>query len=93
MRGAAIAADFSPTPWHKGAMIELIRTNDIVLLGAVEALLRSAGFQVLLADGYMSALEGSVGALQRRLLVRQDEAARARAFLVEAGFAGELRDG
>ncbi|MFC7399478.1 DUF2007 domain-containing protein [Chelatococcus sp. GCM10030263] len=74
-------------------MIELIRTNDIVLLGAVEALLRGAGFQVFVADGHMSVLEGSVGALQRRLLVRQDEAEGARALLVEAGFAAELRDG
>ena len=85
-------ADFSRAPWHKDVMIELIRTNDIVLLGAAESLLRGAGIHAFVADSYMSVLEGSVSALQRRLLVAQDEARRARALLVEAGFGKELRD-
>lgn len=77
--------------WHKQQMIELIRTNDIVLLGAVEAFLREAGIHVFVADGYMSVLEGSVSALQRRLMVTADEADEARELLVEAGFGKELR--
>ncbi|CAH1669657.1 putative signal transducing protein [Chelatococcus asaccharovorans] len=83
--------DRSARTCHKDVMIELIRTNDIVLLGAVEAFLRGAGIHVFVADGYMSALEGSVGALQRRLLVAADAAEEARNLLREAGFGGELR--
>jgi Putative prokaryotic signal transducing protein len=73
-------------------MIEIIRSNDIVMLGAVEALLTSADFPCLIADQHMSALEGSIGAFPRRLLVRSDDAAEVRQFLIEAGFGAELRD-
>lgn len=74
-------------------MHELLRTNDLVLLGAVEALLASANIDSLITDQHMSALEGMIGAFQRRLLVREADSRRARALLVEAGFGGELRDG
>lgn len=73
-------------------MIEIIRSNDIVLLGAVEALLTSADIPCLIADQYMSALEGSIGAFQRRLLVRTDDAKEVRQLLTKAGFGAELRD-
>lgn len=73
-------------------MHELIRTNDLVLLGAVEALLESAGLDCLIADQHISALEGMIGAFPRRLLVREADKRRARALLVEAGFGAELRD-
>ncbi|MGL4976194.1 MAG: DUF2007 domain-containing protein [Bosea sp. (in: a-proteobacteria)] len=73
-------------------MIEIIRSNDVVLLGAVEALLTSADFPCLIADQHMSALEGSIGAFQRRLLVRTDDADEVRKLLTEAGFGAELRD-
>lgn len=72
------------------AMIELLRTNDIVLISAIEALLRDAGVFLFVADQNMSVLEGSAGFLQRRLCVAEDQAERARALLVEAGFGGEL---
>jgi Putative prokaryotic signal transducing protein len=73
-------------------MIEIIRSNDVVLLGAVEALLTSADFPCLIADQHMSALEGSIGAFQRRLLVRSDDEVQVRRLLIEAGFGPELRD-
>ncbi|TCR61110.1 putative signal transducing protein [Bosea sp. BK604] len=76
-----------------GAMHELLRTNDLVLLGAIEALLTSANIDSLITDQHMSALEGMTGAFQRRLLVREADRMRARALLIEAGFGGELRDG
>lgn len=75
-----------------GAMHELMRTNDLVLLGAVEALLESAGLDRLIADQHISALEGMIGAFPRRLLVREADKRRARALLVEAGYGAELRD-
>lgn len=74
-----------------GAMHELVRSNDLVLLGAIEALLASANLDCLIADQHISALEGMTGAFPRRLLVREADRRRARALLVEAGFGGELR--
>lgn len=74
-------------------MHELVRTNDIVLLGAIEALLASANLDCLIADQHISALEGMIGAFPRRLLVREADRMRARALLVDAGFGHELRDG
>lgn len=73
-------------------MHELVRTNDLVLLGAIEALLASANLDCLIADQHISALEGMIGAFPRRLLVRDADRMRARALLIEAGFGGELRD-
>lgn len=72
-------------------MRELIRTNDIVLVSAVEALLKSAGIRHVIADQNMSIMEGSIGVLPRRILVVEHEAERARLLLSEAGFANELR--
>ncbi len=72
-------------------MRELIRTNDIVLVSAVEALLKSAGIPHVIADQNMSIMEGSLGVLPRRILVAAHEIERARLLLREAGFAGELR--
>ncbi|MBN9450824.1 MAG: DUF2007 domain-containing protein [Bosea sp.] len=73
-------------------MHELIRTNDLILLGAVEALLASADLDCLIADQHISSLEGMIGAFPRRLLVREADRRRARALLIEAGYGAELRD-
>ncbi len=73
-------------------MVELVRTNDLVLIGFLEGLLEAEGVPVLVADAHMGALEGSIGAFQRRLLVPQDWAARARRLVTDAGLAAELRD-
>jgi len=70
---------------------ELVRTNDAVLISAIEALLKSAGIPHLLADQNMSVLEGSIGAFQRRILVAEDEIDAARELLAEAGYGNELR--
>lgn len=71
-------------------MRELLRTNDIVLLSALEALLDGAGIDHLVLDQHMSVMEGSIGLLPRRLLVVDDAHARARALLIEAGLGAEL---
>ena len=70
---------------------ELVRTNDAVVISAIEALLKSAGIRHLLADQNISVLEGSIGAFQRRILVGEDEIDAARQLLTEAGFGHELR--
>jgi hypothetical protein len=70
---------------------ELVRTNDAVLISAIEALLNGAGIPHLLADQNISVLEGSIGAFQRRILIGEDEIDAARQLLTEAGFGHELR--
>lgn len=71
-------------------MKELLRTNDAVLISAVEALLKGADIECMVADRYMSVLEGSIGVLPRRLLVANDEADEARRLLTEAGLGHAL---
>ena len=73
-------------------MIEILRTNNLVTITAIEALLRSADIHVMVADGYISALEGSIGAFQRRMLVLDDDEQAARALIIDAGMGDELRD-
>jgi hypothetical protein len=70
---------------------ELVRTNDAVVISAIEALLKGAGIEHLIVDQNMSVLEGSIGIFPRRILVTEDELATARRLLNEAGFAKELR--
>jgi Putative prokaryotic signal transducing protein len=70
---------------------ELVRTNDAVLISAIEALLKSADITHMVVDQNMSVLEGSIGAFQRRILIDDDEIDAARQLLTEAGFGGELR--
>jgi hypothetical protein len=74
-------------------MVELLRTNDLVLISAVRAMLAEEKIVVLVADEHMSALEGSVGFLPRRVLVRDADIARSRRVLVAAGLSRELGDG
>jgi hypothetical protein len=72
-------------------MIELVRTNDAVVISFVEALLRDAGIQCLVADQNMSVLDGSIGILPRRILVGEDDADEARVLLRDAGVGAEIR--
>jgi hypothetical protein len=66
-------------------MREILRTNNPVLLSFVEALLRDAGLEPVVADLNMSVLEGSIGILPRRILVGTEDWTRARRVLNEAG--------
>ena len=72
-------------------MHELVRTNNAVLISAIEALLKEAGIPHLVLDQNMSVLEGSLGILPRRLMVASDYAEAARRLLASAGLGGELR--
>ncbi|MEQ8298356.1 MAG: DUF2007 domain-containing protein [Nitratireductor sp.] len=74
-------------------MIELVRTNDPVVISFIEALLRDAGIEFFVADQNMSVVEGSLGVLPRRVLVSSDTVARARRLLADAGIADEIRNG
>jgi hypothetical protein len=70
---------------------ELVRTNDIVLVSAIGALLDGANIHHLVLDQNMSVIEGSLGVLPRRILVHAEDAREARQLLTDAGLAHELR--
>lgn len=72
--------------------MQLVRTNDPVLVSAIVALLEAAALRPLVLDQNMSVLEGSLGVLPQRILVPDDEVAAARCLLNEAGLGHELRD-
>jgi Putative prokaryotic signal transducing protein len=70
---------------------ELVRTNDAVMLSAIEALLKGAHIDYLILDQNMSVLEGSIGIFPRRVLVDEDHLPAARGVLTAAGLGKELR--
>ena len=60
-----------------GAMRELLRTNDPTVIAFATALLRGEGIESFPLDHNMSVLEGSLGILPRRLMVREADLAAA----------------
>lgn len=65
-------------------MREILRSNDAVLINFVVVLLRDAGLAPQLVDEHVSAVEGSIGAMPRRVLVTADELAQAKRVMHEA---------
>jgi hypothetical protein len=59
-------------------MKEVLRTNDVVFLSWVDALLADAGIDAVILDTHTSILEGSIGALPRRLMVLDEDLDAAR---------------
>ena len=66
-------------------MRTLTLSNDPVRLSFLAALLRDAGIESVVLDAYVSAVEGSIGAIPRRLAVLAEDEGRARRVLAEAG--------
>jgi len=60
-------------------------SNDLVRLSFLVALLTDAGIASVVLDAYTSAVEGSIGAIPRRLAVAAEDETRARRVLKEAG--------
>jgi hypothetical protein len=60
-------------------------SNDPVRLSFLTALLADAGIGCVLLDQHMSAVEGSIGAIPRRLMVAEADYSRAQRVLTEAG--------
>ena len=73
-------------------MKELLRTNDLVKVSWVRALLADEGIEVLMLDQHTSVLEGSAGAIPRRVMVIDEDYDRACRILRDAGEAGEIRE-
>lgn len=71
-------------------MKELVRTNDLVKISWLRALLSDAGIETFVLDNNTSVLEGSVIAIVPRLMVLDEDYRRARRLLVEAGEEAEL---
>jgi hypothetical protein len=60
-------------------------SNDPVRLSFLTALLADAGIAAVILDLHTSMIEGSIGAIPRRLMVATDDESRARRVLAEAG--------
>jgi tRNA1(Val) A37 N6-methylase TrmN6 len=73
-------------------MKELLRSNDAVLISFVSALLDEAAIDFMVADTNMSVLEGSIGALPRRILVGEDQLSEASRTLTQAGMGDVLAE-
>lgn len=72
-------------------MAELMRTNDPVVISVVEGLLIEAAVPYEVTDRNMSVLEGSIGAIQIRILVPDQYFEVARQLVVEAELGNWLR--
>ena len=59
-------------------MEELLRTNDITVIAYANAILAGSAIDVFELDVNISVLEGSIGILPRRLMVRPDDLIKAR---------------
>ncbi len=66
-------------------MQEVLRTNDAVKISWIQALLADAGIEAVILDTHTSILEGSIGAIPRRICVADEDAGQARAILAQAG--------
>jgi len=69
----------------RASMRAIVTSNDLVRLNFLMALLRDAGIESVLLDNHTSVIEGSIGAIPRRLMVREEDEKRARRVLHEAG--------
>lgn len=62
-------------------MKEILRSNDPTEIAFATALLKGEEIACFVLDAHMSALEGSIGILPRRLMVHEDHLATARQVL------------
>jgi hypothetical protein len=72
-------------------MVELLRTNDIVLISFVRSLLADERIETIELDRHASVLDGSVIAIQRRIMVDEEDEQRARELLKAEGLGEHLK--
>ncbi|MGY8999451.1 MAG: putative signal transducing protein [Rhodospirillales bacterium] len=65
-------------------MIELLRTNDPVLISWLTAVLGEIGVEIIVLDSHTSILGGSANAIRRRVMVIDDDFAEAKRTFEEA---------
>lgn len=68
-----------------GIMKELLRTNDLTVIAFATALLTGEGIECFEWDVNMSVLDGSLGILPRRLMVRDADHALAERAMLDNG--------
>ncbi|MCU0910211.1 MAG: DUF2007 domain-containing protein [Rhodobacteraceae bacterium] len=66
-------------------MKELLRTNDPTVIAFATALLEGEDIPAFAMDVHMSVLEGSIGILPRRLMVRDQDLIAARVVMRDNG--------
>lgn len=66
-------------------MRELLRSTDPTILAFATALLQGEDIDCFPLDVHMSVLEGSIGILPRRLMVREEDLVRAQRVLRDNG--------
>lgn len=71
-------------------MIELLATNNMVTISFVQSLLEDANIDYLTLDQNMSILEGSIGIIPRRIMVKKDMIHAAVNLLKDAGLEKEI---
>lgn len=72
-------------------MAELVRTNDPGATSVIQGLLDGAGIPHQVADREISIIEGSISAIQIRILVPDEHEEEAREFLIDAELGNWLR--
>ncbi|MEP3247155.1 MAG: DUF2007 domain-containing protein [Sneathiella sp.] len=72
-------------------MIELVRMNDPVLISYIMSILEEEGIGAVVLDEHTSVLEGSIGAIQRRIMVLEEDLQAAKR-VVEDLAPGELKE-
>jgi hypothetical protein len=65
-------------------MRELLRSNDLVHLSWAQAILAAEGIRCVLLDDHVSGVEGSIGAIPRRLMVEERQLDQAQQLLRDA---------
>lgn len=72
-------------------MVELLRSNDAVLVSFVRGLLDAENIRVIELDQHASVMDGSVAMVQRRLMVDDKDERAARQLLTDADLGHVLR--
>ena len=54
-------------------MKELLRSNDVILINWLQVLLKKDGIDTVVFDEYTSVMEGSAGAIRRRIMVSSNQ--------------------
>jgi len=72
-------------------VVELIRTNDLVLISYLVSVLKDEEIDAVVLDEHTSILEGSIGAIQRRVVVLEEDLIAAKQVVRDIA-PGELKE-
>lgn len=72
-------------------MVELMRSNDLVLISYVKAILSAEGIETIGLDEHMNIMDGNIAAIPRRVMVDDRHERRARQLLTDADLGQHLK--